>query len=166
MSRFKGIYWRTFTVTVGMVALTLVLLGASFFALTYSYIMSEKRGELVDKAEAIAQLAVTAYNEPSLLHSWDQTRRELKELATVAEKMSGTDFIIILPSINSFISTDRTLESLQLPLPADITSRIDRGETYAGVTDLGIYEKPRFVVAVPPRTAESGSVVGPILAME
>ena len=100
MSRFKGIYWRTFTVTVGMVALTLVLLGASFFALTYSYIMSEKRGELVDKAEAIAQLAVTAYNEPSLLHSWDQTRRELKELATVAEKMSGTDFIIILPSIN------------------------------------------------------------------
>lgn len=165
MSRFKGIYWRTFTVTVGMVALTLVLLGASFFALTYSYIMSEKRGELVDKAEAIAQLAVTAYNEPSLLHSWDQTRRELKELATVAEKMSGTDFIIILPSINSFISTDRTLESLQLPLPADITSRIDRGETYAGVTDLGIYEKPRFVVAVPPRTAESGSVVGPILAM-
>ena len=41
MSRFKGIYWRTFTVTVGMVALTLVLLGASFFALTYSYIMSE-----------------------------------------------------------------------------------------------------------------------------
>ena len=25
MSRFKGIYWRTFTVTVGMVALTLVL---------------------------------------------------------------------------------------------------------------------------------------------
>ena len=94
MRRFKGIYWRTFTVTVGMVALTLVLLGASFFALTYSYIMSEKRGELADKAEAIAQLAVTAYNEPSLLHSWDQTRRELKDLATVAERMSGTDFII------------------------------------------------------------------------
>ena len=53
MSRFKGIYWRTFTVTVGMVALTLVLLGASFFALTYSYIMTEKRGDLKDKAEII-----------------------------------------------------------------------------------------------------------------
>ena len=32
MSRFKGIYWRTFTVTVGMVALTLVLAGALFRA--------------------------------------------------------------------------------------------------------------------------------------
>ena len=42
MKKFKGIYWRTFTVTIGMVALTLVLLGASFFSLTYSYIMTEK----------------------------------------------------------------------------------------------------------------------------
>ena len=41
----------TFTVTVGMVALTLVLLGASFFSLTYSYIMTEKRSELKDRAE-------------------------------------------------------------------------------------------------------------------
>ena len=108
MSRFKGIYWRTFTVTVGMVALTLVLLGASFFALTYSYIMSEKRGELEDKVEAIAQLAVTAYDDPSLLHSWDQTRREMKDILTVAEKMSGTDFIIILPGLNQFITGRRS----------------------------------------------------------
>ena len=34
MKRFKGIYWRQFTVTAGMVVLTLVLLGTSFFALT------------------------------------------------------------------------------------------------------------------------------------
>lgn len=165
MSRFKGIYWRTFTVTVGMVALTLVLLGASFFALTYSYIMSEKRGELEDKVEAIAQLAVTAYDDPSLLHSWDQTRREMKDILTVAEKMSGTDFIIILPGLNQFITTDQTLETLELPLPEEINGRLVRGEVYAGVTDLGIYEKPRFVVALPPRKAESGSVVGPIMAM-
>ena len=46
MSRFRGIYWRQFAVTAGMVALTLVLLGASFFALTFSYIMTEKRSEL------------------------------------------------------------------------------------------------------------------------
>ena len=165
MSRFKGIYWRTFTVTVGMVALTLVLLGASFFALTYSYIMSEKRGELEDKVEAIAQLAVTAYDDPSLLHSWDQTRREMKDILTVAEKMSGTDFIIILPGLNQFITTDQTLETLELPLPEEINGRLVRGEVYAGVTDLGIYEKPRFVVALPARKAESGSVVGPIMAM-
>ena len=140
------------------------LLGASVFALTYSYIMSEKRGELEDKVEAIAQLAVTAYDDPSLLHSWDQTRREMKDILTVAEKMSGTDFIIILPGLNQFITTDQTLETLELPLPEEINGRLVRGEVYAGVTDLGIYEKPRFVVALPARKAESGSVVGPIMA--
>ena len=61
MKKFKGIYWRSFTVTVGMVALTLVLLGASFFSLTYSYIMTEKRSELKDRAEIIAQMALDAY---------------------------------------------------------------------------------------------------------
>ena len=33
MRRFKGIYWRQFGVSAGLVALTLVLLGTSFFAL-------------------------------------------------------------------------------------------------------------------------------------
>ena len=81
MSRFKGIYWRTFTVTVGMVALTLVLLGASFFSLTYSYIVSEKRGELQDKAEVIAQMAVTACSKPGVLQGpWSEDLRDRKSV--------------------------------------------------------------------------------------
>ena len=34
--RFHGLYWRQMAVTVGMVFLTLVLLGVSFFSLSYS----------------------------------------------------------------------------------------------------------------------------------
>ena len=37
-----------------MVVLTLVLLGTSFFALTYSYIMAENRSKLEDKAKVMA----------------------------------------------------------------------------------------------------------------
>ena len=87
MGRFKGIYWRTFTVTVGMVALTLVLLGASFFALTYSYIMSEKRGELEDKAEIITQLAVSAYERPDVLQFWGGVSTDLAELLDVSRRV-------------------------------------------------------------------------------
>ena len=32
-NKFRGLYWRQMSVTVGMVLLTLLLLGASFFAL-------------------------------------------------------------------------------------------------------------------------------------
>ena len=65
MSRFKGMYWRQFGISVGLVALTLVLLGASFFSLTYSYMMTERRVELEEKAEIIAQMAERAYSGSS-----------------------------------------------------------------------------------------------------
>ena len=61
MKRFHGIYWRQFGLTAGMVLLTLLLLGTSFFTLTYTYMMSEKKDELVEKAKLMAELDTT-YN--------------------------------------------------------------------------------------------------------
>ena len=167
MSRFKGIYWRTFTVTVGMVALTLVLLGASFFALTYTYIMSEKRGELEDKAQIISQMAVGVYNnKPDMLQIWGGGMlSDLEELVDVAQRMSDTNFVIFLPSLNMCINTDRSVDTTKLSIPKEIMARLERGESYAGSTTLGIYGKPRFVVAVPARSADSGIPVGPVLAI-
>ena len=34
--RIRGLYWRKMFVTAGMVMLTLMLLGASFFSLSYN----------------------------------------------------------------------------------------------------------------------------------
>ena len=81
MKKFKGIYWRTFTVTIGMVALTLVLLGASFFSLTYSYIMTEKRSELQDRAEIIAQMALKAYSESTSRESLQEELISMVEIS-------------------------------------------------------------------------------------
>ncbi len=163
MSRFKGIYWRQFTVTVGMVALTLILLGTSFFALTYSYIVAEKRGELKDKAEVIAQMAVTAYTKPDVVMSlWS---KELWEIMDVAKQMSDTDFLIWLPSEGTFISTDDAIAGMKLTLPAAMGEKLAKSQTYAGSSKLGIYERPRFVVAVPARNAPDGTIVGPVLAV-
>ena len=165
MSRFKGIYWRTFTVTVGMVALTLVLLGASFFALTYSYIMSEKRGELEDKAEVIAQMAVGVYNKRDVFHLISGMRSDIEELVDVAKRMSDTEFLVWMPSMDLFISTDASVSNTEMVVPGDIVARLERGETYAGTTDLGVYDKARFVVAVPARSTQDGVLVGPVLAI-
>ena len=163
MSRFKGIYWRQFILTVGMVALTLVLLGTSFFALTYSYIISEKRGELEDKAQVIAQLAVGAYNKPDMVLSLRS--KELMEIMDVAQRMSDTDFLIWLPSEGCFISNDTSINDMQLTLPAAMGEKLAKGQTYAGSNRLGIYERPRFIVAVPARATADGMEVGPVLAV-
>ena len=51
-----SLYWRQFMLSAGMVLLTMVLLGVSFYALSYNYTVSEKRGEMRDRANLIAQL--------------------------------------------------------------------------------------------------------------
>ena len=163
MSRFKGIYWRQFIVTVGMVALTLVLLGTSFFALTYSYILSEKRQDLEDKANIIYQMAEDIYQQPATyMGLW---RSELREMIDVAQRMSNVTFFIWVPSANSFISTDTSVGGLELTIPAAMNGKLQTGDTYVGTSDLGIYEKARFVVAVPARSTQDGVLVGPVLAI-
>ncbi len=162
MKRFKGIYWRTFTVTVGMVALTLVLLGASFFSLTYSYIMTEKRSELRDRAEIIAQMALDAYAKPGTALARGD---DIRSMLDVAEMMSGTDFLIWIPYENVFIGTDTTMENGQeLTLPTAMGEKLAKGEVYSGASTLGYYEKPRAVVAVPARS-EGLVEIGPVLAI-
>ena len=161
MSRFKGIYWRTFTVTVGMVALTLVLLGASFFSLTYSYIMTEKRSELQDRAEIIAQMALKAYSEST---SRESLQEELISMVEISEQMSGTDFLIWVPHWHTFFGTNASLGGRELTMPAAMGAKLERREVYMGVSDLGLYEKPRAVVAVPARSA-GGVEIGPVLAV-
>ena len=162
MKRFKGIYWRTFTVTVGMVALTLVLLGASFFSLTYSYIMTEKRSELKDRAEIIAQMALDAYAKPGTALARGE---DILAMLDVAELMSGTDFLVWIPYENAFISTDTSMKNGQeLSLPAALGEKLAKGEVYMGVSTLGYYERPRAVVAVPARS-EGWVEIGPVLAI-
>ena len=43
-NKFRGLYWRQMFVTVGMVLLTLFLLGVSFFSLSYNYARGQENG--------------------------------------------------------------------------------------------------------------------------
>ena len=161
MKKFKGIYWRTFTVTIGMVALTLVLLGASFFSLTYSYIMTEKRSELKDRAEIIAQMSLDAYAKTS---SWLAQQEDLRTMVDVARQMSGTDFLIWIPQKGEFLGTSSELNNQKISLPDAMYQKLAKGEVYMGVSTLGFYERPRAVVAVPARM-EGWVEIGPVLAI-
>ena len=55
-TRFSSIYWQQFSLIAGVVLLTLLLLGASFYALSYNYLVGEKRDEMKMRAQLIVQL--------------------------------------------------------------------------------------------------------------
>ena len=57
--RFQGLYWRQLFVVVGMVLLTLGLLGASFFALSYNYARNQKSEEIENTVRVMGQLSLS-----------------------------------------------------------------------------------------------------------
>jgi len=144
MARFRSFYWRQFSLTAGMVTLTMFLLGTSFFALTYNYIVREQQNEMEERAELVAQFSAS-YFAGNILAS----QQDLRTLATVAASLSEVDFLIWNPGNQILLTTDASLEGKALTLPGKITQKVMAGETYSGLSDLSIYESKRHVVAVP-----------------
>lgn len=181
--KFRGIYWRQLGINVTLVAMTLLLLGASFFALSYSYIMEERCNELEDKARIMAvkaeelvreqlrqqeALEQEPYGSTSEYHAaWKAQQENLEELIQMAQEMSDIKFLIWLPNQGKFISTDDSMvDGMTLTLPQEMGERLAAGETYSGLNTLGFYDSPRFVVAVPSRTTVDGTALaGPVLAI-
>ena len=159
--RFHNIYWRQFTLTAGMVLLTLLLLGTSFFALTYTYIMNEKKDELLEKAVMMAELSAT-YSKDYPLYSpiFGGENQGIRIIAQVASSLSDIDFLIWDTQSNALLTTDNRLEGREISLPARITDRVLGGDSYSGMTTLNIYPNSKYVVAVPIYAVGSGSIQG------
>ena len=167
MKRFRGIYWSQFTLTAGMVLLTLLLLGTSFFTLSYTYLMSERQQELEEKAQMVADLTHTYANSGSFPETFGGRNEGLQIIAQVAASISDIDFLIWDMGSNTMLTTDDALEGLAITLPGAVTRRVLAGDTYTGMTDLNIYASRKYVVAVPVTsdTLLGSQVVGMVLAV-
>ena len=165
-SRFHSIYWRQFSLTAGMVLLTLLLLGTSFFTLTYTYIMSEKKEELQEKAVMMAELSAT-YSRDYPLYSpiFGGENQGIRIIAQVASSLSDIDFLIWDTQSNTLLTTDNRLEGQEVALPAKITDKVLAGGSYDGMTALNIYPSSKYVVAVPIYAVGTGDIQGMVLAV-
>ena len=140
--RFRGLYWRQLFVTAGMVMLTLFLLGASFFSLSYNYARSQKSEELGEKAQMVAQIA------SGYLRTGQE--EDLRQLATFAATVSEVDFLICDTEGHVGLSTDAAMEGLVVTMPEEMTREVLEEQISARRSDLnGFYEAKRFIVGVP-----------------
>ena len=90
--KFNSLYWHQFALTAGLVMLTLLLLGVSFFTLSYGTTTAEKRGEMRTLAELIAQVSADYF-----IAAGDQILDQdtaLRKLAEMASRMTDVDFLI------------------------------------------------------------------------
>lgn len=117
--RFSGLYWQQFALTAGMVMLTLLLLGVSFFALSYNYNFTERRDELQERASLIAQVSV------DYLKSGGQTEDEnLKRFISLGSAMTNAEFLVCNDSGYALLTADQRLGGKVVAIPQEITQEV------------------------------------------
>ena len=168
IERFKkrnsSLYWNQFALTAGMVLLTMLLLGVSFFALSYGTTAAEKRGEMRTRAELIAQMAAT-YLTAEEDQRVDQ-QEAFGKLAEVASRMSDVDFLICTSQGGVVLTTDEGLGGRSVTLPQEMVDEILSAEAlYEGRSDIsGVYRDKKLAVGVP-MTDAGGELLGIVVAL-
>ena len=159
-SKYKSLYWQQFMLTAGLLLLTMVLLGVSFFALSYNYTLSERRDEMQTRAALVARMSVDFLRSEG---SGD-VQRELQDLAGVASLMSDVNFLICNDRGNVLLTSDERLVGKVVTLPTDIMSRIAEKGVYEGAHTVGVYDLKQVVVGVPV-SGETDGLLGYVLAV-
>ena len=162
--RFRSLYWQQFSLIAGILLLTLLLLGASFYALSYNYLVGEKRDEMQTRAQVIAQM--TADYLAASEADQEEVDSSLSRMAGVASMMTEVNFLICDENGQAILTTDNALAGKSIRLPEEIRTQILENENgFEGNTTLsGLYKLRQFAVGLPVRSAE-GQVVGMVLAM-
>ena len=162
--RFNSLYWHQFALTAGMVLLTLLLLGVSFFTLSYGTTTADKRGEMRTRAELIAQVSADYFAAAGDASIDEGTA--LRKLADMASRMTDVDFLICSAQGNVLLTTDEELVGRSITIPQDIVDDIlGKKALYQGRSNInGTYSVKKFAVAVPVLSSES-QLVGIVLAV-
>lgn len=159
--RFDSLYWQQFLLTAGMVLLTLLLLGVSFYALSYNDTVSERRSEMRQHAELIANMS------GDYLASDGQTASpSLQNLIALAAGLTKADFLLCNDQGYALLTSDERLGGQVVSVPQEIQDAVfgDKG-FYQGRSSIGgAYDIRQFVVAVPV-TQEDGGTAGMVLAV-
>ncbi len=165
--RFQGLYWRQLFVTAGTVMLTLFLLGASFFTLSYNYAGRQRSDEILSQARVVSQLSVS-YLESGRYLSMEELRSDpdFQQLASFAAMVSDVDFLICDVEGHVLLATDESLDGMVLTMPEDMTRSVMEEGSSSRRDDLdGLYEQRRFVVGVPAVNSETREIVGEVFAV-
>lgn len=164
---FHGLYWRQMAVTVGMVAVTLVLLGTSFFMLSYTYTRSQKINDLLNRAQIMNQLSVRYLESGRYLSVEDlQEDENFQRLTSAAAALSDIDVLICDEQGHVLLTTDGNMAGQAVTMPGDAVKSVQKGERWVQRSDLGgVYAKKRFVGAVPVFNPNTGEVLGAVFAV-
>ena len=140
----KTTFSRTFSTTIMILFLALILVGTSFQALVEDYLTDSAVADLQQNSDAIASLASAYFSEGSILN------RDFMVNLDVASRVSGADTIIFGADgrvlLCSEVLTGCSHQGLHLNEAYLARVLKNNGDVATGSVPQ-LYEEPRFVVA-------------------
>ena len=153
----KTTFSRTFSTTVMILLLALILVGTSFQALVEDYLTDSAVADLQQNSDAIASLASAYCSEGSLLN------RDFMVNLDVASRVSGADMIIFNADgrvmLCSDVLTGCSHQGLRLNDAYLAQVLANDGNVVTGSVPQ-LYEEPRFIVSSVIRDFVSGEALG------
>ena len=159
--KFQGLYWRQMFVTAGTVLLTHLLLGASFFSLSYNYAKQQRSEELQDKARAVA-----GFSADFLSGDRNAGSEELHKLTSFAANISSVNFLVCDLKGHVLLTTDGSKSGKDITVPADLMQEtLKKGLSNEKGKLNGLYSRSHYVVGVPVKESGSKTAVGAVFAV-
>ena len=164
--RFHGLYWRQMAVTVGMVFLTLVLLGVSFFSLSYSYARGQKTDELMVRAMAVSKLSVRYLETGRYLYGGIAEGRAVPSAGGHCRRdlrngYSGVRYGWPCPPVHGC-----HYGGPAVTIPSSVMDKVSADGTWAGRSRLDqIYSSKQFVGGVSVVNPTTGEVLGAVFTV-
>ena len=146
--------------SLGASSIALVLLGVSFFSLSYSYARGQKTDELLVRAQAVSKLSVR-YLETGRYLSMEELQKDeqFRQLAATAALISEMDILVCDDDGHVLLSTDDSMAGQSVTIPQPVMEKVLDDGTWAGRSRLDqIYRSKQFIAGVPvvnPATQET-----------
>ena len=153
----KTTFSRTFSTTIMILFLALILVGTSFQALVEDYLAESTVAELQQNSSAIANLASAYCSEGTLLN------RDFMVNLDVASRVSGADTIIFNADGRVLLCNDVLTGCSHHGLRLNETylaKVLENGGDVATGTVPQLYDEPRFVVSSVIKDYRSGAPLG------
>ena len=154
-------------VTVGMVALTLVLMGVSFFSLSYNYARGQRTDELLVRAQAVSKLSVR-YLETGRYLSMEELQEDeqFRQLAATAAVISEMDILVCDTDGHVLLSTDEAMEGQSINIPQSVMEKVIADGTWSGSSRLDhIYQNKQFIGGVAVVNPASQKTLGAVFTV-
>ncbi len=153
----KSVFRRNLLFGSGLILLSLIIIGSSFFAISYDFIVRQKKQMLNSTAAVVSGAAAAMYTE-SPLDNW-QLR------ITISSVSRATDTSIFICDMDGFVIWHSGEGYIGVYIPSDVLKILHEKGEYSALTNLGgYYDSKNYVSALRVNDYYTGECIGYVFA--